>query len=575
VACAFEGPCRLDVVAGVADLDEDAALDAVDQALIARVLQAAGPTDTYVFHHALIRHTLYDQVSPSRRVRLHRRVAEALEIAHGTPPEPAQAGEIAVQWHRSRGLPGAERGVEPALLAADHAQVRGGHDEAVRFLHLALDLLPDGDNRRPRLLGRLGVVLAWALDFDEAARVAAEAGEAIAESEGKEAAADYLANAAYVCSMAGGAVRAWDLARQGLGYAGARDVTWAQLLSFDYERRAAEDPDHPGVPLDSPERRHSARILREAPIDPLGPAPMEAVFDSREEALESSNLTVLLICAGEMAYCLPRLEAEAKAAEAIGRLARAARAWGNAGVCEVALGRLAAGRRSAARAEALSARLGAPLPHLINLRDALCSTLDEGWEELAAMAGPVAASTNPALAWVVGTIAAIASRAAARLRQTEEALGFLDRTLPWLERAPGWAVTYPHLVCHAAETLWLLERLDHAEVIERALREKVVAPDFRYPMVDGRLALARLCALSGRHDEAKSWFAQARRVLTEQGVLPLRALCDHDEALMYSRRASPGDTDRARPLLSAARQQFEAIGMAAWIRRSEELSKLG
>ncbi|MGH9036716.1 MAG: hypothetical protein ACRD0O_13215, partial [Acidimicrobiia bacterium] len=130
----------------------------------------------------------------------------------------------------------------------------------------------------------------------------------------------------------------------------------------------------------------------------------------------------------------------------------------------------------------------------------------------------------------------------------------------------------PRMACEAANTLWLLERRDHVDVVEDALRAKVIAPDFRHSAVDGRLALAQVCALTGRHDEALEWFAAARTVLAEQGAIPLLAICDHDEALMYARRSSPGDADRARPLLESARKQFEAIGMTGWIRRADQLA---
>ncbi len=155
----------------------------------------------------------------------------------------------------------------------------------------------------------------------------------------------------------------------------------------------------------------------------------------------------------------------------------------------------------------------------------------------------------------------------------------LGSLLAPLERAPAWAPNYSLIACHAALTLWNLERTDHIEVIERNLREKVVAPDFRYPMRDGRLALARLCALQGRYEEAADWFAKARKVLDEQGARPLRAIVDYDEALMYHRRAEAGDPstslraskERAAPLLDAALQQFRELGMSGWIRRAEDL----
>ena len=78
-----------------------------------------------------------------------------------------------------------------------------------------------------------------------------------------------------------------------------------------------------------------------------------------------------------------------------------------------------------------------------------------------------------------------------------------------------------------------LEALTSIEVIERNIREKVVTPDFRYPMQDRRLSLARLCALRGRYDEAADWFAKARAVLEEQGARPLRAIADLDEFFMF------------------------------------------
>ena len=96
---------------------------------------------------------------------------------------------------------------------------------------------------------------------------------------------------------------------------------------------------------------------------------------------------------------------------------------------------------------------------------------------------------------------------------------------------------------------------------------------FRYPMFDGRLALAQLCALSGRYDEAVEWFQKAREVLDEQGARPLRAIVDYDEALMYARRNGEGDHERAQPLLEAALAQFREIGMTGWVTRGEGLQQ--
>jgi class 3 adenylate cyclase len=199
VAAAFEDSFNFDLITHVSGLSEDEALDALDAALGAQLVQPAGVPDSYMFANTVIRQTVYGELSPSRRVRLHRRVAEALEQAFGGAPSPAQAGEIAAQYHRSAGLPEAERGADFAIAAATHAETTGAHDDAARFLRSALDLLPENDERRPRLLGRLGIALAWAATFDEAVAAASQAGVAIAATEGQGAAADYLSEALACC----------------------------------------------------------------------------------------------------------------------------------------------------------------------------------------------------------------------------------------------------------------------------------------------------------------------------------------------------------------------------------------
>ena len=574
VASLFEGTFRFEVVAAVAGLGEADALDSLDEALAARLLQPAGGPDAYAFSHALIRHTLSAELSPSRHVRLHRKVAEALEAAYGEEPSPAQAGEIATQYRQSAGLPGAERGVRPALQAGYYAEVTGAHEEAAGFLRMALDLLPESDPRRPRLLGRLAVALAWARSFEEAVEVAWAAGEAIAAAEGPAPAAQYLAEATYACGMAGSNPHAWVLARKGLTCAGTRrDVAWARFISFDLERRAAEDREHPGIPLDTPERWEAARILQASDLDPVAPGPMMGVFASRAEVLTSTNLVVLIGQAGEYTRSLPLLKVEAEAALSRGQFFRAARCWSFLAYCQVCLGRLDEARHALEQAQGLAERVGQPISVALFGREYLSRALDEGWEELAAVFEPLAASANPALSWALGWIHAISVRIGARRGQEDVALRFLGLLVPWLERAPAWTIAFPQMACDAAEALWLFQRLDDVDVVERALREKVVGPDFRSPMVDGRLALARLSALQGRHDEALAWFAEARRVLGEQGARPLLAITDYDEALMFVRLGGSGDLARARPLLEAAREQFEAIDMTGWTARADELSR--
>ncbi|MDQ3945707.1 MAG: hypothetical protein M3357_11260, partial [Actinomycetota bacterium] len=445
------------------------------------------------------------------------------------------------------------------------------HDEAAGFLRMALGLLPAGDARRPRLLGRLGLTLAWGRAFEEALPVAAEAGDAIAGAEGPDAAAAYLADASHTCGMVAGSPHAWTLARKGLGYATRRDEAWARMVFFDLQRREAEDPEHPGIPLDTPDRWEAASILRAAPGDPMGIAALEAVFSTGSEARASRNLAIRVFMGGDFADCIDPLEAEVQRALAQGQLVRAARARSFGAFCLIALGRLREARAAINEAQAFFTRAGAPMFVALHAREQLVLAVDEGWEELAAVFEPmVIGPVTPANAWALGPIYAISGRIDARLGRAEAALRRLELLLPWLERAPAWTAHYPVMASHAADILCLLDRPDDAGLVDQMLREKVVQPDFRDAMVDGRLALARLCALGHRHDEARHWLAEARRVLTGQSARPLLAIADYDEALVEAR---DGNSARARALVEAARGQFGAIGMTGWMRKADELSR--
>jgi len=584
VASAFNGLFPFDIAASVAGLEETAALDAVDESLAVQLLRPGGEADTYDFTHALIRHTLYGELSPSRQVRLHRQIAEAMERSYGDPSTGSgrgraadHAAELAYQYHRSAALPGAERGVAHALAAADRAEAAYARDASAVFLRIALDLLPAQDQRRPHLLGRLGLALGWALDFDEALRAASKAGDLIAESEGADAAADYLAEAVRVMLGAGFTRGAWALAEQGMPYAAARrDSTWAWLMGMDLLRQEAEDSDDPGIPLDRPERHEVARIVPALPAEERLAFGLFRPFSSREDVLThaSDDLDCLMFWAGEFRRSLPLWQEQAVRAEQQGQIAWAVYVWAQAARCHNALGNFAAGREAYQQGRTLATRLAGPSIQLMQLEastEELRFALNEGWEKTVEFLEPALREPAAENAWAFAAIRAVAARAYARLGRTEEALRWLETLLAPLERAPGWAANYSRMACCAAEALWLLERTDHIEVIERNLREKVVEPDFRYPMVDARLSLARLCALQGRYDEAVEWFARARAVLEEQGARPLRAITDFDEALMCVRRGAPGDRERASPLLDTALQQFRALGMTGWIRRAESL----
>jgi tetratricopeptide (TPR) repeat protein len=588
VASAFNGVFRFDIAAAVVGLNEGAALAAVDEALAAQIISPKGDAESFDFAHTLFRQTLYSELSPPRQTRMHRRVAEAMEKTWGKKVG-EHAGEVAYHYSRSASLGGARRGAAHAIVAADKAEAAYAHDEVVSYLRIALELLPKSDKRRPRPLARLGLALTWTLQFDEALKVAQQAGGLIATTESRDAAAEYLSQAATAMDQAGSPRGSWELAKEGLRYCGKRrDLVWAVLTTFDLSREEAQDADNPGIMVDSPRRRELNSFVNETVPEDLRSFYPDVLPASRAQILARADdegagawatktgeyERLLVFWAGEFRRGLPLYEERAARSEREGRIGDAVLARAHVARCHNALGNLADARAAYEKAAALAARLTGPSQAMIILSAALDEirlAVDKDWENTLEATSRLTGEPSVENNWAFAAIRAVGARAYAHMGMADQAMALLGTLLAPLERAQGWATNYVRIAADAAATLWLLVRTDHIEAIERSIRDKVIAPDFRCPMFDGRLSLARLCALQQRHDEAAQWFAKARDVLEQQGARPLRALADFDEALMYLRRATAGDRERAQPLLAAAIEQFRAIGMTGWLQRASAL----
>ena len=82
-AAVFGREFELEALASATETEADELLDVMEEAVAARVLvESAEAPGRYAFAHALIRETIYEQLSRARRARLHRRVGEALEAVH-------------------------------------------------------------------------------------------------------------------------------------------------------------------------------------------------------------------------------------------------------------------------------------------------------------------------------------------------------------------------------------------------------------------------------------------------------------------------------------------------------------
>jgi predicted ATPase len=110
----------VDVLAPVAELDQDTLIELCDHAVAAAVLTEADAPGRYTFAHALIEHALYDHLSPGRRGRTHRSVAETLEELCGDDPA-ERIGELAYHWAHATQPPDAGKAIMYAQRAGDRA----------------------------------------------------------------------------------------------------------------------------------------------------------------------------------------------------------------------------------------------------------------------------------------------------------------------------------------------------------------------------------------------------------------------------------------------------------------------
>jgi DNA-binding SARP family transcriptional activator len=128
----------IDAAARLRGVPEDALLETLDEAMVARVVaDVPGGPGRLRFAHALIRDTLYEDLATTRRVRLHRQTVEALEGLCGDDPGP-HLSELA---HHS--IAGADfgKGLDYARQAGDRALGLLAYEEAARLYEMALEAL--------------------------------------------------------------------------------------------------------------------------------------------------------------------------------------------------------------------------------------------------------------------------------------------------------------------------------------------------------------------------------------------------------------------------------------------------
>jgi predicted ATPase len=137
---------------------EEHLVERLEEAVAARVIEEVPQAlSRYQFSHALIRETLYDELTTARRARLHRRIGEAMEKLYAAHLEPHLA-QLAHHFGEAAQSGGADKAIAYAERAGTRSMALLAYEEAVRFYQMALDALQlrdpqDAAQRLPAALG--------------------------------------------------------------------------------------------------------------------------------------------------------------------------------------------------------------------------------------------------------------------------------------------------------------------------------------------------------------------------------------------------------------------------------------
>jgi class 3 adenylate cyclase/tetratricopeptide (TPR) repeat protein len=188
LAAAVGREFNLDVLEGLNGKPRAELVDAIEQAIESQVVSEAPHSQGgYCFSHALVRETLYAELTGTRRVELHRRIGESLERIFEADPDPPVA-ELAHHFIVAAPAGEADKAIAYAERAARRASDQLAHEEAATHYERALEVLdfaPGSDpTRRLALLLELGEAqrragrfIAGRESFEAAAAAARELGD--------------------------------------------------------------------------------------------------------------------------------------------------------------------------------------------------------------------------------------------------------------------------------------------------------------------------------------------------------------------------------------------------------------
>ena len=551
--------------------------------------------ERYDFQHAIVRRALYDTWSPSRRIRLHRTLATSLERIY-PDARTRYAAALAAHYHISATIPGAEAGVPCALTAAAEARHRFAPEQAAAYLRMARDLAVTlSIAERAAITADLAIAEIDALYLDAALASTNEAMRLYEESgtpDGERA--RFLARAVTGLHDGGQAPELWmPLLYRGLALVPpGDDVTWARLTLLierfepvtvgviNGSRWLGSDPRATAIARDSGDEELFARSLQPWDLwDREWTSHLSTLIGTWHNPVAIIRaLTVSgadwLYHHGEFRLARANFQNLLAVAELQGSIPGQAEALVRLGIIAAVLGDLGEARAHERRAASLVNRLGRGhrlYPSVWWLRSLICEAMSGDWNDIAAyftsyIADPTIGRRT--IAFDDGALATLALARSGRERQARELLAPLVEILGELEPTL-WLLN--GTVGFAASTAWALGAKEYARPIYECAIDIIYAGHDDFPGASNFLSVARMAALMGREDEARTYFGMAREHLDQSGQRPLRAVVDFDEAGILA-KGDFGARDQAIDLARGAEARFRDLGMMGWANRSASLA---
>ena len=588
----------LDILARAAHASEDDLLDILDAAEAAALVhEASGGPGRYSFAHALIQHTLYEDLGATRRARAHRLVAEAVEDLCGDRPG-TRVGELARHWMQASQPVDVLKAISYSRQAGDTALAALAPGDALRYYAQALDLYPRATDPDPVL----------ALD------VAIGLGTAQRQT-GDPAFRDTLLDAAHRANDLDDtdrlAAAALALDRGIYSSAGAIDFDKVAVLEQALDRLRDDDPSRALVlsalcselAMGSPLERRQALAVEAIAI-------AEAVGDDAVIVRVLNNVHAPLQIPPLLEQDLARTADALARAERLGDPILLYWAADNRASIASAAGDIAEYARCAQLTESLAEQIGQPFQQwyreVRRAFEALLAGDTDRAEQLATEALQIGTDGGQPDAMDLfgfqflivnlqrGTIGALAplieqqfaempdidmvartaslAQAYAEGHHTDQAAALLEQFTQAdfdLTMDQTWCpatVLYADAAIAVGESKFagpILDRLEpFAEQMASAGAVANLGPICYY--------LGGLATVLGRYDDADSYFARSAAMTARIGDKFFTARTDLLWGQMLAERNRPGDTARARDLLSKAQAAASAHGYAGVERRATQ-----